>query len=181
MFYSALIEDQEDVLTFENIYHSYKNRMYHIAVKILKDSHLAEDALQEAFLGIARNMKSVPKHSEKELRAYIFTVIRHASLNILQKQPRNEVHLDTKHFSHADDEEVFNRIINEQNYQDLLQVMMTLPLVYREILMMRYVLEMQPQEIAAAMDRKVSTVYQQITRGKRLLLDAYKKEVMAND
>ena len=51
--YLALIDTQEDQTLFEEIYYQYRNQMYYVSHKILNDDYLAEDALQDAFIGIA--------------------------------------------------------------------------------------------------------------------------------
>ena len=51
----SLIDSDEDKAKFSNLYEQYKNLMFYIARDILKDEHLAEDAVQEAFIRIAKN------------------------------------------------------------------------------------------------------------------------------
>ena len=55
----ALIDDEQDQVRFEEAYHKYKVLMHFIAKEILHDDHRAEDAVQEAFIRIAKNFHKV--------------------------------------------------------------------------------------------------------------------------
>lgn len=57
--YLTLLDTQEGVSKFEQLYKTYKNRMYYIANSILKDSYLAEDAVHNAFLRIINNLEKI--------------------------------------------------------------------------------------------------------------------------
>ena len=57
--YLALIDEEWDLIRFEEAYYEYKGLLHYIAKKILQDEHRAEDAVQEAFLRIAKNFHKV--------------------------------------------------------------------------------------------------------------------------
>ena len=54
--FSALIDDESDRQLFTVIYNKYRQQVYLCAFDILGDEGLAEDAAQETFLRIAKNM-----------------------------------------------------------------------------------------------------------------------------
>ena len=56
--YLSLI-DENDMSRFEKIYYKYKNLLFYIANGILPDITDAEDAVQEAFIRIAKNMDKI--------------------------------------------------------------------------------------------------------------------------
>lgn len=177
LFYISLIDDKDDIVTFERIFEEYKEKMHRVAMKVLKDHHLAEDAVQVALLGIAKNMKTVPTHSESELRAYVFVAARNAAYTILRKkQPHDDV-LNIDELECVADDDVFQKIANDHDYHHLLGLIMSLPIIYREVLMLRFVMELTPKEIGQIIGNKTATVSQQITRGKKLLAEAYEREV----
>ena len=49
----------------------YKRQVYHTAYKIMGDSYLAEDVLQEVFLYVAKNFSKIPRENCHELAAYL--------------------------------------------------------------------------------------------------------------
>ena len=48
--YLAVLDDQSNEEQFIAVYNTYKRLVYHTAYKIMGDSYLAEDVLQEVFL-----------------------------------------------------------------------------------------------------------------------------------
>ena len=48
--YLAVLDDQSSEEQFIDVYNTYKRLVYHTAYKIMGDSYLAEDVLQEVFL-----------------------------------------------------------------------------------------------------------------------------------
>ncbi len=53
--YLAVLDDQSNEEQFIDVYNTYKRLVYHTAYKIMGDSYLAEDVLQEVFLYVAKN------------------------------------------------------------------------------------------------------------------------------
>ena len=53
--YLAVLDDQSNEEQFIAVYNTYKRLVYHTAYKIMGDSYLAEDVLQEVFLYVAKN------------------------------------------------------------------------------------------------------------------------------
>lgn len=69
LLYTAMIDDECDRLRFEDIYYNYRKQMLYVAQGVLHDAHEAEDAVQVALLGIARQIRSVPAEEPKIIRA----------------------------------------------------------------------------------------------------------------
>lgn len=80
----ATIENDADRALFAEIYEQYHERMEQAALRILKDTHDAEDAVQNAFLKIIRNFE---KFLELLLKAYMAegsTIFEGENLKYLQ-------------------------------------------------------------------------------------------------
>lgn len=176
LFFAALIDDEKDKLTFEHIYDVYQLRMLHIALGILKNQEDAEDAVQETLLKIARTIKSVPTDNEKLLNAYVYTAIRNTSLTMLNlKENRKQtVELDAIPLTGGADP--FDMMSQMESYDTLQALIRTLPEQYQEVLMLRYAVGLKPKQMAVLLGRKVTTVQQQITRGKQLLSNALRQQ-----
>ena len=52
--YLAVLDDQSKEEQLIDVYNTYKRLVYHTAYKIMGDSYLAEDVLQEVFLYVAK-------------------------------------------------------------------------------------------------------------------------------
>ena len=80
IMFSALIDDESDRQLFTVIYNKYRQQVYLCAFGILGDEGLAEDAAQETFLRIAKNMGRYDFN-----RRLILTIARNAALSIWKK------------------------------------------------------------------------------------------------
>ena len=52
--YLSVLDDRNFEEDFTEVYNTYKRLVYHTAYKIMDDSYLAEDVLQEVFLYVAK-------------------------------------------------------------------------------------------------------------------------------
>ena len=157
---------------FEAIVTAYQKQMYFVALNILHNHHDAEDAVQSALFRISRQIKRLPQN-EPSLRAYVLTAAKHAALNLLPKQLKDA---DLDNAIAISSEDVFDAIAASQEYDRLLATIKSLPAIYREVLMLRYVRQLDTKQIAKLLGHPRGTVQKQITRAKALLVQIYEKE-----
>ena len=67
--YLAVLDDRSSEEQFIDVYNTYKRLVYHTAYKIMGDSYLAEDVLQEVFLYVAKNFSKIHRENCHELAA----------------------------------------------------------------------------------------------------------------
>lgn len=133
MLYAAVIDDAEDIKKFEKIYYEYREQMFFVANKILRDSYEAEDAVQNALLGIARNIRTLPDDDACLVRAYTLTAAKNAALNMLPEKQRRDkmLHIDTVDEHNASyDESAFDRIAASEDVEMLSRAMSRMPDIY---------------------------------------------------
>ena len=73
----------------EDCYALYEQKMFRVALAVLHDESLAEDAVQDAFLQLIKHKVFFPKADSDDCKRYIITVIKNASINIYNKR-KNE-------------------------------------------------------------------------------------------
>ncbi|MDE6567243.1 MAG: sigma-70 family RNA polymerase sigma factor, partial [Lachnospiraceae bacterium] len=74
----------------ESCYRLYEQKMYQIAYGILRDSQLAEDAVQDAFLKLMRHNIYFEDARSDDSKRYMITVIKHAAIDIYHKKQREQ-------------------------------------------------------------------------------------------
>ena len=72
----------------EKCYKLYEQKMYQVALSILRDPGLAEDAVQEAFMKLMKSDAYFEDARSDDCRRYMITVIKHASINIYNKKKK---------------------------------------------------------------------------------------------
>ena len=83
--YLAVLDDQSSEEQFIDVYNTYKRLVYHTAYKIMGDSYLAEDVLQEVFLYVAKNFSKIHQENCHELAAYLVSCSRSRAYDMLRK------------------------------------------------------------------------------------------------
>lgn len=175
MLCAAMIDEKPDQLRFERIYYSYRKQMLLVALRVLHNQDEAEDAVQNALLGIARNIQSVPQE-EKVERAYVLTAAKNAALALLPKQQRRWETLDLADVNASSGDDLFLQAMNRLDYDLLLRCLRQLDPIYRDVLLLVYVQEQSLDAAADILRRKKETVRKQLQRGKRLLAELCEKE-----
>ena len=76
LIFLALIEGEENKNKFIELYEKYKNIVFAISIKIIKDYHLAEDATQITFTKIAKNIEKIVSLNDLSQKSYISTIAK---------------------------------------------------------------------------------------------------------
>lgn len=82
--YLACLEDAGDKRRFEEIWHACKRLVFHTAYTILRDEHLAEDVMQEAFFYLAQHFSSIDTADDRRVRRYLVLAARSRALDLLR-------------------------------------------------------------------------------------------------
>ena len=84
--YLALIDEPSDKEKFTQIYHAYKNMMFGVAVSVLHTTALAEEAVQDSFLKIAKRISSFSEPVCSKTASLIVIIVRNTSIDCLRKE-----------------------------------------------------------------------------------------------
>ena len=87
LIYLQMIETEEDKSKFEEIYEEYRNLMYYLAVKRLKNAEDAEDAVHQVFVRIAEKIQVIEPAGPKTKRLVV-VMIENAVTDMLRKRTR---------------------------------------------------------------------------------------------
>lgn len=71
LFCIGLLDSWEKRVTFVQLYRAYRQPMMKAAMEILEDPHLAQDAVQEAFLNIVKHVDKIQGLDERHQRGYM--------------------------------------------------------------------------------------------------------------
>lgn len=169
----TLIDNDSDKTRFMNLYDEYKNLMFYVARDILKDDYLAEDALQEAFLRIAKNFQKINEISCHKTRNFVVIIIRNISLTMLA-QKENMADIDTctedTLFSVSDD--CFENVV----VSTLTEKIMELPNKYRDVLYLHNLYGCSYNEIAHLLSISSDAARKRSERAKVILKEKLEKE-----
>lgn len=174
----SVIETEEEKSLFECIYYTYGKQMFFVAIGILRDEMLAEDAVQEAFWGIAKQIHLFEGMQERARRAYVLTAVRNASINLYKKEQKAtqlcEHYIDNNQITVED--EVINRQMQTDVRRALDSAISTLSDFQQEIMMLRYAHGLNCNQIGIALGRKPASVRKELSRARKTFKKACEKE-----
>ncbi len=179
LFYTLLIEEDDDKAKFEKIYTLYKKKMWYSANSVLSDSYLAEDAVHNAFIGIAKNMSKIGDPESSETLSYVVTASKNAAIDMLRKSKGiTETDIDELYNVSDKESSSFDRTFEAEDFIE--RILTAMPSVYRDVLYLLIVEHMSEKEIAELLGRRPGTIHQQVRRGRAILKEELTKGAKAN-
>ena len=179
-YYLALIDNAEDQNKFEYLYNHYQKQMYYTAKRILNDAFIAEDAVHEAFVKIARNMNKIDDMESNETRSFVMIVTKRAAIDVYRK--RNQYFDREVYETITDDGEISNIIeecaatvdipeFSDFHGSEVGKALLTLSHDAHDVILLRYVLGYDNREISEITGFSVSKIEKLLSRGKKKLVE----------
>ena len=177
LFYClALIDDHRYDDKFTEIYYKYEKRVFTIAYKYTEDRYDAEEAAQNAFMTIARNIDKINLDDEAKTKIYIYKCAKSASIDLLRAKNKKIKALNIDYYGYIpSSENISERVEREEEIHRLKRIILELPSECRDALTYRFLFGCSAREIADIMKKPLSTVKSQIKRGGEHIKDALKK------
>lgn len=162
------MQTEEDI--FKELVREYGDSILRLCYLYLKDYHLAEDATQDTFLKVYRNLKNF--RNESSMKTWVTRIAINECKNCMRTnwfhRERYEIPVD----------------IQGENPFDLLDVkesvtgaVKNLPLKYREVILLYYYQEHSVKEISEILHLKEANVQQRLKRGREKMKTELKEEV----
>ncbi len=157
-----------DAQAFDQLFRRYGNRLYFFSLGYLKSKTEAEEVVQEVFLKIWNNRKSL--NPDLSFKAYIFKIAFRHIQELFQKISREQAY---RHEILDSSVDFNNELDDRMNYQSLLnlvdRVIDELPPRQREILVRRRKLGFSVKEIAEELGIAPKTVENHLTEALRTI------------
>jgi len=171
--YLTLIDTDEDKIRFTKLYEQYRHLMFYIAKEILQDEHLSEDAVQEAFLRIAKNFHKVGEILCPETRNFTVIITRNVAINMVNRK-HDELDMDSylDNASTELTEDVFEVVSNKL----LMECIRKLPETYRDPLYLYHLYGYTFNEISNLLSVSVETAKKRAQRARHMLKVLLEKE-----
>ena len=177
LLYLSMLDTQEEKDKFTEIYQQYRHFCWYVANQLLGDVHLAEDAVQDAFLALTRHLDKVEDVESPRTRKFLMTIVKSKAVDILRKQ-HGETSVDELPVEPADPgQDVLDHYITKENYNHLISCILELDEAYRVIFEYKFVHQLQDREIAELLDITPKLVNVRYFRARNKLQQMLEKEV----
>lgn len=160
---SQIIEKKEDQSKFELLYLEYSQMMYHVAKKILKSREDAEDAVQSAFIKIAKNIDKIPASPfSQRTRNLVITIVKNTALDIARKNSRENV-------LPLIDENIASQNMLDETEEALTACILQLPEMQQNVIYLKYIYGYTIKEISAMLNISLANAQKIEQRAKQNL------------
>ena len=165
-------KNEKEKLAF--LYEKYSRRMFSAAEKILGDVYGSEDAVQNAFVSVARRIKDLNADDDDLICGYLFTVVKNEAYMILRKR-KKDVSLEDVEEYVSDGGEWTGEVEGREAFEYAVNVIFQLDETYRAPLYLNAVMGYSPKEAARMLKRGEATVRVQLSRGKQIVAKKLKE------
>lgn len=161
---------------FAELVDLYKDKVYHIAYRMLGNAHEAQDVAQEAFLRAYTNIQSYDEN--RKFSTWIFRIATNLAIDRLRKK-KPDFHLEDKvggtenldYYSQFASEEALpeEQVVKLEMQEWIQREIMQLPPKYRSAVILKYLEDLSLKEISEILNLPVPTVKTRIHRGREAL------------
>lgn len=169
IIYLQMLEDSKDGKKFEQIFDYYKAYVFKITNNILHNHADVEDALQETFIKIAKNIKKIDDAYSQRTKGYIYIIAENSAIDKLREINRTTC-------EEFKEDEIKSSAPLPDADDDLTQCILKLPPRYRQFIILKYYHGYTTKEIAQIFDIKPTAASKLDQRAKTKLEEICRKE-----
>ena len=171
-----------DQQAFAELMQRYKRPVYHMILKMIRNTDDAEDLTIEAFAKAFKNLHKFKK--DYTFSTWLFRIATNNAIDFIRKKKLKTFSLNTSFTDDGGDAVNIDVEDNNLNPQEeaiksqkieLVQMFVTkLPPKYQRLVKLRYFDELSYEEIAQTLDAPLGTVKAQLHRARELMYDLVK-------
>jgi RNA polymerase sigma-70 factor (ECF subfamily) len=157
-----------DTEAFKVLYHQYRHRLYGFLYQLTKSHTVSEDLLQDIFMRIWEDRERLA--GVKEVKAYVFTMVKHRALNSLKRISKEELLIrQMSHQSGMEDWGTESNMRYNELKRNIDRAVRQLPPQQRTVYQMSREQGLRQEEISDRLNVTVATVKKHLTLSLRYI------------
>lgn len=172
MFSTTTVITEKKNHILEALYEKYRYLMYYVALEILHDNALAEDAVHSAFLKLTKMKFKIDKIESHKTRAFMIIVTRNVAIDQYNKRKSQEVLLIDEEVADMPNQEPLplDIVISKANIQNIQQALDVMDIKYADVMLLKYFYDYPDNEISMLLGITEQLVRVRLHRAKKLLV-----------
>ncbi|MBP7496158.1 MAG: sigma-70 family RNA polymerase sigma factor [Bacteroidales bacterium] len=139
--------------SFEKLFRRHKDKIYTYIVILVKDKDLADDMFQDTFIKVINTLKSGYYNEEGKFISWVYRIAHNLIIDHFRrntKMPIFDSKNDTDIFRKVKiyDDNIEDKMVEEQVYKDIRNLVELLPSEQKDVLLMRHYANLSFKEIA---------------------------------
>lgn len=174
----SMLENEQERLSFQQIYQQNYRTMYYVAMGILKNPQEAEDAVHSSFVKLAEKFGKYSRLSCSEMTSLCVIIVKNKSLD-MKKVSRSSTQcgLEKVEFSiETAEKEPLQALVEREEAEALSEALRCLPEGLRMVLELKYFHEYSNSEIADILDISKKNVEIRLYRAKKRMKEVLQGE-----
>ena len=166
----AIENDSERELA-EQLFLTYKSKMFNIAYSILHNNEDAEDSVMDAIYKIANNISMFVDIDRNKTESLIVIIIRNTAINRYHYN-QHRVHTPIEELDNVLYDETpspMDLVIEAEQYDELLNKIRSLEPIYRDVILLKYLYDYDNGAIASLTGVAEATVRVRLMRARQQL------------
>lgn len=168
------VKDSEKIVV---LYEEYRACMYKEAFRILKDAHLAEDAVQQAFIKILKtSLDKIDLRDVVKTKNFLIIICRNVSFDMYNKRMHLMASSDIIDFF-VDNEECeivgydcpSKALISKETFNYVMEILDELPSIYKDVMILEHFHNYSKKEIAKLLNVNYDTIKKRSERARKIL------------
>jgi RNA polymerase sigma-70 factor (ECF subfamily) len=174
------IRDDNDHLKVERLYKQYSRLMFSEANKILRDWHLAEDAVQQSFLKIIKSLHKIDEKNCPRTRNFMVITCVNVAKSIYNKKLNfnklDYVSEDNVADTADTDNDPLDILVDKDSVSRITKAIKDMEPIYRDVLLLKQAHKYSREEIAEFLEIPEETVKKRLARARKMLVQVLSKE-----
>jgi RNA polymerase sigma factor (sigma-70 family) len=140
----------------------HKRKIFTSILLLVKDKQLAEDIFQETFIKVINTLRGGNYNEEGKFLPWVIRIAHNLVIDHFRKEKRMPTVRDTEEYKIFDtlnltEENVQDKLVRQQIYSEIRELVERLPVEQKEVLMMRHYADMSFKEIADITNVSINT------------------------
>ncbi len=168
LIFLSMLDTEEERDKFADIYEKYRYFMWYLANEILKDSYLAEDAVQEAFIALTKYIDRIDRIDSTKTKNFVATVVRSKAVDLVRKRKEDTVE-EIEEYLSSEAEDSLMTYIEKENQEIITEAIGKLKPIYKVVFEYKYLHDLSDNDIAQLLDVTPKVVNVRIFRARKKL------------
>lgn len=169
---------------FSELVDMYKDKIYHLAYRMLNQTQEAEDVVQESFLRVYTNLDRYDE--TQKFSTWIYRIATNLCIDRLRKRKvnysldagiANDEGVDWYDMLPSPEKTPEQHLLMSETKQTVHHAIRSLPEKYKAVMILRYIHDLSLQEIGDILDMPVSTVKTRVHRGREFLRNKLRQHI----